>query len=148
MIEVDGLRRQLNKAGLRVTPQRIAILRTICQSKAHPTAAMVYEEIRKRHPNIALGTIYYTLERLVDSGIVTTIGAVGDDQVHYDGDTTFHSHLACLSCQKIIDIQSPDLEGMTDSIRSDTGFKVLGSCFVYYGLCPDCQRKIKASENK
>ncbi len=141
MIAPDGLRQQLKKAGLRVTPQRVAIMQTLCGSKEHPTATKIYEEIQRQHPNLAMGTVYYTLERLVESGVVTSLGTVGDDQVHYDGDTTFHSHLACLACQKIIDVQSPDLAAVPAKIKTDTGFKVTGACFVYYGLCPDCQRK-------
>jgi len=141
MIAPDGLRQQLKKAGLRVTPQRVAIMQTLCGSKDHPTAAKIYEDIRRQHPNLAIGTVYYTLDKLVEAGIVTSIGTVGDDQIHYDGDTTFHSHLACLSCQRIIDKQTPDLEEVMHKIKSDTGFKVTGSCCVYYGLCPDCQKK-------
>ena len=141
MIAPDGLRQQLKKAGLRVTPQRVAIMQKLCGSKEHPTAGKIYEDIRRQYPNLAMGTVYYTLERLVEAGIVTSLGTMGDDQVHYDGDTTFHSHLACLSCQKIIDIPSPDLEAITHKIKSDTGFKVTASCLVYYGLCPDCQNK-------
>lgn len=136
MIALDGLRQQLKKEDLRVTPQRVAIMQTLCTSKRTPCCG---EEIRRQHPNLAMGTVYYTLERLVESGVVTALGTVGDDQVHYNGDPTFHSHLACLACQKIIDIPSPDLETVTHKIKSDTGFKVTGSCIVYYGLCPDCQ---------
>lgn len=143
MIATDVMRQQLNKAGLRVTPQRVAIMQTLCQSKEHPTAARLYEELKRQHPNLAMGTVYYTLDKLVETGMVVSLGSAGDDQVHYDGNTTFHSHLACLSCHKIIDIQSPDFEEVTDRIKLETGFKVTGSCFVYYGLCPDCQHSNK-----
>ena len=147
MITTDGLREQLTKAGLRVTPQRVAIMESLCRSKEHPTAAKLFEQIKHQHPNLAMGTVYYTLERLVESGIVTALGTVGDDQVHYDGDTSFHSHLACLSCQKIVDVQSPGLKEMYDDIRSGTGYKILGSCFMYYGLCPDCQKSNNTIKN-
>lgn len=136
---IDIVREKLNGVGLRVTPQRIAILQMLCRSLEHPTAARLYEQIREDYPNIALGTVYYTLERFVESGIAISIGAVGDDQVHYDGDTASHSHLACISCQKILDIESPGIDKVSNEIHNITGFEVVGSCFVYYGLCPDCQ---------
>jgi Fur family peroxide stress response transcriptional regulator len=148
MIALDGLRQQLKKSGLRVTPQRMAIMQTLRQSKEHPTAEMIHQKIREQYPNIALGTVYYTLEKLVESGIVTALGPVGDDHVHYDGDMTVHSHLAGLSCHKIIDVPAPDLEGLTIEIETRIGFKVLGSNFVYYGICPDCQRLINQIEPK
>jgi Fur family peroxide stress response transcriptional regulator len=147
MIAPDEMRQQLKKTGLRVTPQRVAIMQALYESKEHPTAAKIFEGIRRQYPNLAMGTVYYTLEKLVESGMVTSLGMVGDDQVHYDGNTILHSHLACLSCQKIVDIQSPNLEDLTVELQSNTGFKLLGSCLMYYGICPDCQ-KSKMKINK
>ena len=107
MIAPDVIRQQLTKAGLRVTPQRVAIMESLCRSKEHPTAAKLFEQIKRQHPNLAMGTVYYTLERLVESGIVTALGTVGDDQVHYDGDTSFHSHLACMCPAKKLSMSNP-----------------------------------------
>ena len=48
--------------------QREAILQVLKNSKAHPTANQVYEEVRKIIPNISLGTVYRNLSELGGSG--------------------------------------------------------------------------------
>jgi len=54
----EKIRHKLSEKGLRVTPQRIAILETIYQLDNHPTADQIIEEVRKSHPNLAPGTVY------------------------------------------------------------------------------------------
>jgi Fur family peroxide stress response transcriptional regulator len=67
---VDMIKEKLKECGLKVTPQRIAILEAIYTLNNHPTADNIMAYIRKTHPNIAIGTVYKVLDVLVEKGLI------------------------------------------------------------------------------
>jgi Fur family peroxide stress response transcriptional regulator len=139
MSDLDYFTSTLKKARLRLTPQRIAICKLLSGTDSHPTAAMIYEQVRVEYPSLSLMTVYNTLNTLVELGTVNSLGSAGDDNVHYDGDTTPHINLSCISCHKIVDITSPQIAHLGDAVSAVSGYKLLGARMMYYGLCPDCQ---------
>ena len=141
MSDTTTLTFALKQAGMRVTPQRVAICDLLTSSKEHPTAAMIYEELKPRFDSLSLATVYNTLDTLVKLGVVNVLGHAGDDKVHYDADTEPHVNLACISCSRIIDIPSEHVTHLDTEIAEASGYKLLGARVLYYGLCPDCQKK-------
>lgn len=141
MSDTTALTTALQHAGMRVTPQRVAICELLASSKEHPTAAMIYEELKPRFSSLSLATVYNTLDKLVGLGVVNVLGHAGDDTVHYDADTEPHVNLACISCSRIIDIPSEHVTHLDSEITAASGYKLLGARVLYYGLCPDCQKK-------
>ncbi len=131
----------LQQAGMRVTPQRVAICELLVNSKEHPTAAMIYDELKPRFASLSLATVYNTLDALVKLGAVNVLGHAGDDTVHYDADTEPHVNLACIACSRIIDIPSEHVTHLDAEITAASGYKLLGARVLYYGLCPECQKK-------
>ena len=129
----------LKQAEMRITPQRIAICKLLSENDGHPTAARIYEQLREQYPTLSLATVYNTLDALAGLGAVNVLGHVGDDNVHYDGNTTPHAHVACISCFKIEDVFSPLVADLDSEIKNALGYKLLGARILYYGLCPDCQ---------
>ena len=92
-------------------------------------------------------TVYNTLNTLVELGVLNRLGYAGDDNVHYDADTSPHINLACVSCQRILDIPSARIADLKEEVGRSSGFKVLGARVLYYGLCPKCQRANVKSQN-
>ncbi|NJC96645.1 MAG: transcriptional repressor [Anaerolineales bacterium] len=145
MSNLTTLTSALHKAGMRVTPQRIAICELLTTSDEHPTAAMIFEQLKPRFASLSLATVYNTLDVLVGLGVVNALGHAGDDKVHYDADTEPHVNLACISCSRIIDIPSEHVTHLDQEITSASGYKLLGARVLYYGLCPTCQKKQKGT---
>ena len=118
--------------------QREAILNELQNRCDHPTAAQVYEGVRKVIPNISLGTVYRNLANLVESGEILSV-SVGDGYEHYDGDKSFHLHLHCKCCGAIIDshANNDNLKSMADF----DGFTPETSVCVVYGLCKNCNKQ-------
>jgi Fur family peroxide stress response transcriptional regulator len=129
----------LQRSGMRLTPQRIAICKLLSESHDHPTSAMIYDQIRVQYPSLSLMTVYNTLDRLVNLGLVNALGNAGDDNSHYDGNTSSHINLACISCHKIVDMDSPQITNLDHVVSDTSGYKLLGVRMMYYGLCPECQ---------
>jgi Fur family peroxide stress response transcriptional regulator len=139
MLSLENFTSTLKQAGMRLTPQRLAIFKLLVETDMHPTAAMIYEHVRAQYPSLSLMTVYNTLNVLVELGAVNALGHAGDDNVHYDADTSPHINLACIACHKIMDIASPQIADLDDEISAASGYKLLGARVMYYGLCPACQ---------
>jgi Fur family peroxide stress response transcriptional regulator len=145
MSDLQQLTHTLQRAGMRLTPQRMAICKLLVETEEHPTAAEIYAQVRAQFPSLSLATVYNTLDALVSLGAVNVLGHAGDDHVHYDADMEPHVNLACVRCHKIVDIPSEHVHHLDSEITQASGYKLLGARVLYYGLCPDCQSEKSAA---
>lgn len=129
----------LRQAGLRLTVQRRAICRYLAQSKEHPTAQEIYHALKLEYPSLSLATVYNTLEKLVELGVVHALGSAGDDATHYDADTSPHINLACVRCHRVVDLPSEHVQVLETEVSQRSGYRLLGARVLYYGICPNCQ---------
>ncbi|MBK7031296.1 MAG: transcriptional repressor [Bacteroidales bacterium] len=114
------LRNKLVEKGLKVTPQRLAILEAIIQLHNHPTAEHILEYIRKNHPNIATGTLYKVLDTLSEKGLILKV-KTDRDIMRYDAVTESHHHLYCAESDRIEDYFDEDLNHLLDRYFSEKG---------------------------
>ena len=115
--------------------QRAAIIEVLKNSKEHPTAAQVYSEVRKKLPNISLGTVYRNLKALSSEGDALGL-SVGDGFEHFDGDTAPHIHLFCRCCGTIFDL--PIKDDTASNLARNHGFSPEGSIYIVNGVCKAC----------
>lgn len=141
MTEDLSIENLLRNRGLRVTPQRLAVLEVIRSSREHPTAEEIYEIVRLEHPAISLNTIYKSLDAFEGSGLVQRF-TIGDrSNYRYDFATHSHVHHHCSQCGRVSDWEHT--EAMTDLIRRterDEGGTVERVEIHLLGLCRDCAR--------
>ena len=103
----------LKKSNLKVTPQRMAVLEALSSLKNHPTADKIKEYVVKNHPNIAVGTIYKTLETFVEKGLVEKV-KTARDVMRYDAVFEKHHHLYCEDTEHIEDFFDDNLNKMLE----------------------------------
>lgn len=127
--------KELKEKGLKVTPQRLAIIEYLDGNKEHPTAEDVYIAVAKKYTSISLATVYNTLETLRDAGIIREL-KIDPEKKRFDPDTTPHHHLICLRCGKIVDIYID----YKLTIPEKTGFEITGNHIEFYGYCAKCKR--------
>jgi Fur family transcriptional regulator, peroxide stress response regulator len=139
MEKTDLFTQALREAGLRLTPQRLAVCRLLAESHEHPTAQMIYDQVLREYPTLSLATVYNTLETLVSLGVVNDLGTAGDGKVHYDGDTGPHINLACVTCHRVIDLPSQYVSDLQKEVAENSGYILTGARVLYYGYCPECQ---------
>jgi Fur family peroxide stress response transcriptional regulator len=94
--------------GLKVTPQRVAVMEAVIKLKNHPTAENITDYIQKKHPNIAMGTVYKVLDVLVDNGLLQRV-KTDSDVMRYDAILEQHHHLYCIESDKIENYFDDDL---------------------------------------
>jgi Fur family peroxide stress response transcriptional regulator len=99
---------ELTKHGLKITPQRIAVLDAMKEINGHPTAETVVEHIRKNYPNIAVGTVYKTLETFIEKGLIKKV-KTDRDIMRYELTSSSHHHLYCVDSDRIEDFVDDEL---------------------------------------
>ncbi len=120
------LKQKLYEKGMKITPQRMAILEAIYELNNHPTAENIIEFIRKTHPNVAIGTVYKILETLVENGLIKRV-TTDRDFMRYDGILESHHHLYCSTCDLIEDYHDPELNKLLKNYfesKNIPGFKI------------------------
>ena len=90
----------LLKKGLKITPQRLAILNAIIELEDHPTAERIIAFIHEKHPNIATGTVYKVLDTLVENHLIFKV-KTEKGIMRYDAITDSHHHLYCAESERI-----------------------------------------------
>jgi Fur family transcriptional regulator, peroxide stress response regulator len=131
-LDSDDVRRVLEAAGWRCTPQRLAVYDHLRCATHHPTAEDVYQAVRLVVPKISLATVYKALEALVASGLASKL-TEGDGSARYDARREHHYHLRCLRSGSVHDLPTPfdpDLidkldPGLTVHLQQQ-GFRVMG----------------------
>lgn len=106
---LDQHTKKLKDKGLKVTPQRLAVLNAITHLKSHPTTENIIEFIRKKHPNIATGTVYKVLDVLVEHQLLKRV-KTEKDVMRYDAVTEKHHHLYCTESERIEDYMDHELD--------------------------------------
>ena len=94
---------------LKYSRQREVIKDFLCTRKDHPTADVVYMNVRQKYPNISLGTVYRNLTLLSEIGEIRRL-RVGDGVDHFDADTSLHHHFICSHCGRIIDLKMENID--------------------------------------
>jgi Fur family peroxide stress response transcriptional regulator len=123
--------------GLKLTPQRLAILDYLEGNTGHPSAEDIYKAVSQRFPTMSLATVYTTLGLLKEKGNVLEL-TIDPDKKRYDPETALHNHLMCISCKRIIDIPAANTVGLPETITQD--FSFIESHVEFYGLCPECKK--------
>jgi len=133
--------RQLKEKGLKMTPQRVAIIDALVENyKAHPGAALIYEEARKRARRVSLSTVYATLKEFSANGLIRQL-EFDRMENRYDLDFSDHVNLVCDRCGKIMDYSLPSSSLDHRDVTRKTGFVVTDTRLECHGFCRDCLKR-------
>lgn len=124
-------------AVLKYSRQRESIKNFLCGREDHPTADMVYTNIRKEFPNISLGTVYRNLSLLIELGEIQKITTDGADR--FDAKTVPHNHFICRRCGKVLDVMLP-VKNPVEEVNESWKFGQVEECRMeFYGICNQCK---------
>ncbi len=128
----------LRESGLRLTHQRLEVVREIARSEVHPDTETVYRRVRTRVPTISLDTVYRTLATLEGLGLVARVDAT-PGPARYDANLHQHHHFVCVRCGLIRDVYHPPFDGLeAPDLAGELG-KVESVRVQMRGLCKECQ---------
>lgn len=123
------------KLGLKITPQRLAILEYLENNHEHPSAEDIYNALKERFPSMSFATVYNTLEVLMEKGLIKEIG-IDSSKKRFDPVVHPHHHFICKKCGKIFDLK----EDFDITIPQDLkDCKIFDFQVVFSGLCHECK---------
>ena len=118
--------------------KRSLIYTTLKNTKVHPSAEWVYNQVKPRIPNISIGTVYRNIAEFKEEGSIISVGVV-NGQERYDADVSPHTHFICESCGSVIDI-GPLVQNSEACCEIERQYNVSIKSVqtVYKGLCSSC----------
>jgi Fur family peroxide stress response transcriptional regulator len=138
--KMDVFRVRCRKAGLRVTPQRMAVYKVLVESKEHPSADVLCRKVRKIFPNISLDTVNRTLLTLAEIGAAFIVEGSGDVK-RFDANLQSHQHFKCIKCKRIIDFYHKPFDKISIPKSINKKFIVLKKTVYLEGICDSCREK-------
>jgi len=127
--------------GLRYTAERQAVVGAVFEKHRHFEADDLLLWSRTHRPKVSRATIYRTLELLVAAGLVRQMTFGDKSAQHYEQvlGIPHHDHLICLSCGRVQEVFSAELEREQDALCAAHGFEVHHHNLEVFGLCRKCR---------
>ncbi|HUJ80168.1 MAG TPA: transcriptional repressor [Nitrospiria bacterium] len=139
-MDQGALARRLQARGLKCTPQRLAIYAALSASDDHPSAEVLYRDVKADYPMLSRNTVYQTLEALTTAGLAQAIRS-GRSHARYDGNIEAHHHMVCLSCDRVEDFHDASLERLAAPARLRRRYRVVHHRVEFYGYCRTCHAR-------
>ncbi len=126
------------KLGLKMTPQRLAILEYLEGNTSHPSAEDIFRHVEEKFPSMSFATVYNTLEALKERGLVQEL-SIEPGKKRFDPNPQPHHHMLCERCHRIFDVFEEFPVQLPEKYTRN--FKVKRCEVVFYGICKECQGK-------
>lgn len=137
--DVDTVLEKFRANGGRVTTARREIVAVVLGGTEHEhlTADEIGRRIQDEHPEIALSTVYRSLDALAELGVLEHVH-MGHGPAVYHLTHERHVHLVCRGCGAVLELPDDALVDLTAQIEGSTGFVIEPSHFAINGRCADC----------
>jgi Fur family ferric uptake transcriptional regulator len=131
--------RYIRAHGMRLTPERLALLDEIYRQHGHIDAEEILAGLREAGQKVSRATVYRNLDLLVEIGLVQR-QRLGRNRYLYEhvhiGQR--HDHLACRRCGRVVEFVSPSIQAMLGEICRAHGFSREDRQLQILGLCEAC----------
>jgi Fur family transcriptional regulator, peroxide stress response regulator len=122
---------------LRITPQRSAIYELLTDSTEHPSADMIYHQVKILFPHISFDTVYRTLMTFTDIGLVNVVEGYGESK-RFEPNLRQHHHFRCIKCHRIIDFDDKALNSLEIPENLKQKYHIINQRVVLEGICDQC----------
>lgn len=139
-MHIERMIRRFREAGLKITPQRVAIFEYLYRSNSHPSVEEIYAFITSRFPSVSLTTVYNTLQTMVELGELEEI-AITHERRNFDTDLRPHAHIMCIKCRRIEDVLADGLDESCLPEEIQRRFHIIGQRLYFYGICDRCSSR-------
>lgn len=124
-------------AGLKLTPQRLAIYHALLETDEHPSAEGLYRQLRPEHPSLSLDTVNRNLLTLAAMGVAFVVEGTGEPK-RFDANTAAHQHFRCVKCKRIVDFHHEPFDNVPVPEPLAQGFRIQRKTVYFEGICDQC----------
>ena len=135
-MNVDTVMDRLKDSGMRVTPQRVEVIRLLFKLQ-HPSAEQIYSAMTRSFPNVSQATVYNTLHMLKELKLVRELN-YGNRTSQFELAHEGHWHFNCKVCGKIFDMEAEETDLIQNIARKNETFRNEGCRIELFGTCPEC----------
>ncbi|TAJ48637.1 MAG: transcriptional repressor [Herbiconiux sp.] len=132
------LETRIRDAGLRVTGQRLAVLRALGEAP-HSDADTVHRLVQREFDGFSLQATYVVLGALTEAGLIRRIEPAGSPARYERRIGDNHHHVVCTRCGAVADVDCVHGAAPCLAPSSTGGFAITTAEVTFWGLCPDCQ---------
>jgi Fur family peroxide stress response transcriptional regulator len=137
---MDRFKKEIRRAGVRLTHQRIEIFNEVARTGDHPDIETIYKNVRRKMPTVSLDTIYRTLGLFVKLGLVMRVRPL-QARVRFDANTDVHYHFACTRCGAMLDFKEQDFDALKVPEAAAALGRVESRRIEFWGICAACLDK-------
>ena len=119
----------------RHSAHRERIYEAVAASRIHPSAEMIYQQLKPYLPQLSLGTVYRNLQQLSEEGRLRRLCVSGADR--FDAAMEPHTHFCCSCCGQVLDLPL-SYDSSLDQAAEKLGCQVTGHSLMFFGICPRC----------
>jgi Fe2+ or Zn2+ uptake regulation protein len=143
---VQAMLERVRSSGLKLTPQRMAIVRELAADPTHPTAQELYERLRPTLPTMSFATVYNTLDALASTGLCAAL-SLAPGASRFDPNMAAHHHAVCDRCGLVRDVPADAVEAVSApavaerpvaALAHAPGFRIRAVERIYRGVCAAC----------
>lgn len=125
--------------GVRVTKQRLEVLRELARERDDVTAQALWRRLRERDSGTGLATVYRTLAVLSKKGVIDSLSHHGTELCYRLCSEAHHHHLTCSKCHRVVEIDQCGLGEWVDEVSRRHGFVATDHRIEVTGLCKTCR---------
>jgi Fur family ferric uptake transcriptional regulator len=126
-------RKELRKAGLKITLPRLKILEILEGTRSrHMSAEDIYKQLLKAGEDIGLATVYRVLTQFEAAGLVTRHNFEGGHSVFELDDGDHHDHMVCVETGDVVEFVSEEIERLQHEIAEKYGYELIDHSLVLY----------------
>lgn len=129
----------LRGRGLRMTPQRRAIVAEVMQTDGHISPTAIARKVQGEMPGVNASTVYRTLALLEEVGVLAHSHLESGAEYHRFEEAA-HVHLTCSLCGSEDALSLAEADSLHALIRTHHGFEADLTHFAIGGLCRRCAR--------
>ncbi len=132
---------RLHENGYRLTAPRQAVVEIIASSQHVLSPSDVYERARQRYPRIGLVTVYRTVEKLEELGLIQRVHQPTGCHA-FVAASPGHQHLiVCRGCGRVEFFSGDHMDRLMKTVGKDSGYQVQDHWLQLFGICSDCKEK-------
>ena len=124
----------------RLTGPRRELVKYVFAQHHHFTTEQLLRDLQNAGLHISRATVYRTLTKLVDAGLLRKLELGSDTYYDHDYGYPQHEHLLCEHCKRLIEFQHPAIEAAIEGICEEHQFQATGHTLIVRGVCSECNR--------